>query len=117
MNGQILTFALISLLMGILVGMIVVLIIQLWRKKILSDSLVRSSQLIGKTATVEIPFDENSKGKIRLNIKDCVLELTACTDYSDKLQLGQTVLIIQVKDNNVWVVPHDINHESEESLS
>lgn len=110
MNNQILIIALIAIGIGVLCGAFIVFLIALQRQKKVVDSLVSEKNLIGLSGTVEIPFDRNSKGKVRLTIKGSTLDFVALTDESKGFNKGDRVLIVSARGNKVWVV-------SEESLS
>jgi membrane protein implicated in regulation of membrane protease activity len=69
-----------------------------------ANSLIRSNDLIGLVGTVEIPFDRNSKGKIRINVKDTSLDLVALTESSQTFKKGEQVYIVGIENSKVWVV-------------
>ncbi|MDY7019939.1 MAG: NfeD-like protein [Cyanobacteriota bacterium] len=69
-----------------------------------ADSLVRSDDLLGLPSFVEIPFDRNSRGKVRLNIKGKSLHLMAMTEEGHEFSLGDKVFVVGIEKNKVWVV-------------
>ena len=98
--------AIISIIVGILCGTIMAWVLYtLKHSKV--DSLVRSSDLVGLSGTVEIPFDKNSKGKIRINVKESVVEFIAFTEESRQFTRGEKAFIVGVENNRVWVVSED----------
>jgi hypothetical protein len=77
-----------------------------------ANSLARSSDLVGLCGTVLIPFNCESRGKVRVNVKGANVEFMAFTDESKSLEKGDRVLIVGLKNNRVWVVSeaHDLTH-------
>ncbi|NET49984.1 MAG: NfeD-like protein [Merismopedia sp. SIO2A8] len=75
------------------------------------DSLVRSSDLAGLIGIVEIPFNANSKGKVRVNVRGSLVEFVARTDEAEKtFEVGDRVLIVGTdgpESNRLWVVSTD----------
>lgn len=110
MNNQILMLALISVAVGIFGGMLIVLLVSIFRKRQVINSLVSPQDLLGLPCTVEIPFDANSRGKVRLNIKGSNLELVARTEESREFTKGEKVFIIGMENNQVWVVSKSSFH-------
>ncbi|MCT7967706.1 NfeD family protein [Laspinema sp. D1] len=74
-----------------------------------ANSLTRSSDLVGFSATVLLPFNCESKGKVRVNIKGSNVEFMAFTDESRFFNKGDRVLIVGLKNNRLWVVSEDSN--------
>lgn len=76
------------------------------------DSLVKSSDLVGLVGTVELPFDQSSKGKVRLQLKGVTLDFIALTDDPQGFQFGEQVLVVDTESNRLWVVSADaVNRE------
>lgn len=107
MNYLILTITVISILVGIFLGALIVWFIYFWRRREVIDSLMKPEDLIGLCGIVELPFDSDSKGKVRVNVKGSMVDLIAVTDDSSRLQVGDRVLIIQMQDNKVWVTSNN----------
>ena len=107
MNYLILTIAGISIAIGIFVGALIVWFIYFWRRRQIIDSLMKPEDLVGLCGIVELPFDADSKGKVRVNVKGSMVDLIAFTDDKAGFQVGDRVLIIQMKANKVWVTRHD----------
>lgn len=107
MSYPIVIITIISIILGIFIGALIVWFIYFWRQRAIVDSLVRPEDIIGLSGTVEIPFDINSKGKVRVNIKGSIVDLVSLTDESRQFEAGDRVFIIQVKGNKVWVVGED----------
>ncbi|MGK7947497.1 MAG: NfeD family protein [Xenococcaceae cyanobacterium] len=107
MNYLILAIAGISITIGIFVGALIVWFIYFWRRRQIVDSLIKAEDIVGLYGVVEIPFDADSKGKVRVNIKDSMIDLIAMTDDSREFHPGDRVLIIQIKDSKVLVVSED----------
>ncbi len=104
MDYIILVIAVISITIGIFVGALIVWFIYFWRRRQVVDSLIKPEDVVGLYGTVEIPFNADSKGKIRVNIKGSMVDLIAITEESRELNTGERALIIQMKENKVLVV-------------
>ena len=97
------TAALIALIFGLTSGTVMTGILRQLRRRP-ANSLIRTTDLAGKVGIVEVPFNANSTGKIRLTLKNTNVAFLARTDDLQDLQLGDRVVVIQVKDNRLWVV-------------
>ncbi len=105
MNSSVLVV--ISVLTGVLYGGLIVFLIFAARKNILVNSFGQTHTLVGSLGVVQIPFDYNSKGKVRVYSSDSMRECIALTDYPHSFEHGARILILQVKNAYVWVVPGD----------
>ena len=110
MKNQILMLVYISVLVGIFGGILIVLLLSIFRQRQVINSLVSPQDLLGLLCTVEIPFDNNSRGKVSLNIKGYNLELIARTEESTQFSKGEKVFIIGMENNQVWVVSKSSFH-------
>ena len=101
--------ALITVTIGICFGAVIVLLIVIQRRRQKVDSMVSTNNLIGLYGTVEVPFDNTCKGKIRVNIpgQGSTVDFVSCTDDSKSFQPGDRVFIVQVKKNQLWVISED----------
>ena len=97
------TVAIASVIMGILCGGLVSGSLRALRHQ-QADSLVRSADLVGIAGTVEVPFNANSRGKVRLQIKGSILDVIAYTDEAREFQTGEQVLVVGIDQNRLWVV-------------
>ncbi|MCL2925263.1 MAG: NfeD-like protein [Trichodesmium sp. MAG_R03] len=104
MKNQILMLVYISVAVGIFGGILIVLLLSIFRQRQVINSLVSPQDLLGLPCTVEIAFDTNSRGKVSLNIKGSNLELIARTEESTKFSKGEKVFIIGMENSQVWVV-------------
>lgn len=104
MNYLIIMIAGISITIGIFVGALIVWFIYFWRRRQIIDSLMKPDDLVGLCGIVELPFDATCKGKVRVDVKGSMVDLIALTDDEQEFQVGDRVLIIQMKANKVWVV-------------
>lgn len=116
-QAQLLIIALIAIAVGIFGGVVFVLVLQIQRRNVTIDSSIRSEQLIGAIGTVQVPFDQNSRGKIRVGIKGSLVDFIALTNSPDLLESGERVLIIDVRENKVWVVPENYLNRNLEKLT
>ena len=107
MNYLVLTIVGISIAIGIFIGALIVWFIYFWRRREVIDSLMKPEDLIGLEGIVELPFDTNSRGKVRVNVKGSMVDLSAQTDDQEGFQVGDRVLIIQMQANKVWVVRNE----------
>ena len=98
----------IALVMGLLIGGATASALQILRYRS-ANSMIAPGELVGQLGTVEIPFDQNSRGKGRLYFGDNVHEMMARTSDSQAFQAGDRVVVVGREDNQLWVV-------SEESL-
>jgi hypothetical protein len=66
--------------------------------------MVRADDLLGLPTIVEIPFNQNSRGKVRLNIKGTTLDMMAMTEDLQEFSKGDQAFVVGVEKNKVWVV-------------
>ncbi|AFY58930.1 NfeD-like protein [Rivularia sp. PCC 7116] len=107
--------ALIAIAIGICCGAVIVFLIVIQRRRQKVDSMRSTNNLVGLYGTVEIPFDKNCKGKIRVNMpgQNSTVDFVACTDDSKTLQPGDRVFIVQVRKNQLWVISENSLNNSE----
>ncbi len=107
--------ALMAVAIGIFCGAFIVLLIVIQRRRQKVDSMVSTNNLIGLYGTVEVPFDNTCKGKVRVNMpgQGSVMSYIACTDDSKGFQPGDKVFIVQVKKNQLWVIDESSLKDSE----
>ncbi len=113
MKNQILMIACISVGVGIFAGMLIVLLLSIFRQRQVINSLVSPQDFLGLVCTVEIPFDNHSKGKVSLYVKGSNLQLIARTEESKEFTKGEKVLIVGTENNQVWVVSQSFFHNEE----
>lgn len=92
---------------GIILGFLIVVILKLFQGKQSANSLLKSKELIGLSASVEIPFDCYNKGKVRVKNQEKITYYTAITDSKKELALDDQVMIIAIKKDCLFVVPKD----------
>ena len=107
MKYIIIIVACISIIIGLFVGALIVWFIYFWRRREIVDSLIKAEDIVGLYGTVEIPFNVESKGKVRVNIKGSMVDLIAITDEAREFNPGDRVFIIQMKNNKVLVISED----------
>lgn len=95
--------AMIAIIMGAFCGTAMVWILRSLRKQ-QADSLVRSQDLLGLAGIVELPFDRQSRGKIRIAVKGSTVEFMAMTTDETPFNLGDKVFVVGRENNKVWVV-------------
>ena len=92
-----------ALIMGTLLGgTLAIALRHLARRH--ADSLIRTEDFAGRLGIVELPFDAQSKGKVRLEIRGSVLHMMALTDDTKEFVPGDKVLVVNVENNRLWVV-------------
>lgn len=108
MNYLLVLIASVSVLIGLVCGGLIVFLLFAVRKKILANSLTHTRTLVGHIGTVQMPFDHDTKGKVRVSVENSTKELIAFTDYPHTFNQGDQVVIVQIKDTRAWVVPGNI---------
>jgi len=97
---------LMALLMGLLCGMAAAVALRSLSRNAIS-SLTRPEDLTGQIGTVEIPFDVHSRGKVRLKIRGSTVGFFALTQEDRAFQPGESVLVVGLENNKLWVVSAD----------
>lgn len=75
-----------------------------WLKHSESNSLVQQKHYIGRTATVTLPVDADSKGKIVLEFGNQHIDFIAETDDPNGFQKGDRVTVIEVHEGIARVI-------------
>jgi hypothetical protein len=108
MNNLLLQILIISVIIGIVVSVIFVIFLKISRgKKQTISSLLDSRKLVGLFGTVQIPFDNQTKGKIRVNFQGSIIDLMARSNSAQQFLIGDEVFVIEAKNNEVWVIPKE----------
>ena len=76
MNNLLVLVAGISVLIGLVCGGLVVFLLFSIRKKILANSLTHTHTLVGHIGIVQMPFDRDTKGKVKVFIENSTKEVT-----------------------------------------
>lgn len=94
----------IALAMGLFLGMAIAsTFLVLYYRQV--NSLVQSTDLVGLVGLVEIPFDNHTRGKVRVEVRGTVVDFIARTDEQNhEFVLGDPVLIVGNDNNRLWVV-------------
>ncbi|MDY6805094.1 MAG: NfeD-like protein [Cyanobacteriota bacterium] len=71
------------------------------------DSLVRTSDLIGLSGMVELPFDKNSRGKVLLNVKGSMVAFGAFTEENKEFAVGEKAFVVGMENNKLWVISEE----------
>jgi membrane protein implicated in regulation of membrane protease activity len=69
-----------------------------------ASGTVRSSDLVGRTAGVVVPFESGATGKVRVRVAGSEVDLLATTDDGEPLAGGDEVLILELKGDGGAVV-------------
>lgn len=96
----------ISLGIGVSFGTIIVGILTRLRRQ-QANSLILSEDLIGLWGTVEIPFDQNCKGKVRLYLKESMVDVVAITEDTHSFAKGDKVFVVGRSHNKVLVISEE----------
>lgn len=105
MNNLLLQVLIISVIIGIAFSLVFIVFIKISRgKKQTANSLLDSHKFIGLFGTVKIPFDNQTKGKIRVNFQGSIFDLIARSYSAQKFLIGDEVFVIEVQNNEVWVI-------------
>lgn len=104
MKNPIIVITGVVIILGIIVGALIVALIYLRRRKQIVDSLIRINNVVGCFATVEVPLKLNSPGKVRVRLKGSVVDFVAITDEIHEFSQGDSVVIVRIEGNKVWVV-------------
>lgn len=110
-----LAITLISMAMGLFFGTAMSGLL-LYLRHQQTDSLISHDDLLGLAGTVEIPFDAQSRGKVRLKVKGSILEVVAFTDGNRSFQPGEQVVVVGTQENRVWVVSSDSFNQPPDAL-
>lgn len=94
--------AVIALAMGVVCGWVAAVVMRSLSRQSVS-SLVKPEDLTGRMATVEIPFDFNSRGKVRLTVNNSTLSFLAMTQEEREFQAGDQVLVVGLERDKLWV--------------
>lgn len=84
-----------------------------WLSNNESDSSVREQDMVGARAEVLLPVGRDRVGKVRLFLKEQLIDARAVTDDDTEYPVGTTVMIYDTKDDGeVLVTKADENHGS-----
>lgn len=95
---------LLTVLIGIIIGSLIIIIFKLLQGKEPANSFVNLPDLIGLSATVEIPFNCDRQGKVKINYHGNIIFYPAVTDSKKELAIDDQVIIIAIKNNRLFVV-------------
>jgi len=73
------------------------------------NSLITPDDLIGATGTVELPCDSEHSGKVRLTLKGQQVEYPARTRHPTPLPWGETVVVVDVHERWVEIMPAGVD--------
>ncbi|CAD0228423.1 MULTISPECIES: NfeD-like protein [Planktothrix] len=96
----------ISLGIGVSFGTTIVGILGRLRRQ-QANSLILSEDMIGLSGTVEIPFDQNCKGKVRLYLKESMVDVVAITEDTHSFEKGDKVFVVGRSHNKVLVISEE----------
>jgi membrane protein implicated in regulation of membrane protease activity len=94
--------ALIAVGMGIFCGWIAASVLRSLSRQPIS-SMVKPEALIGQVGQVEIPFDQASRGKVKLVLGDSTVSYFAITQEERAFAVGESVLVVGMEHGKLWV--------------
>ncbi|WAS04410.1 hypothetical protein LQF76_10260 [Gloeomargaritales cyanobacterium VI4D9] len=80
------------------------------------NSLITPDDLIGATGTVELPCDPTHPGKVRLTLKGQQVEYPARTRHPTPLALGETIVVVDIHDQWVEIIPQGVDNSETKLL-
>ena len=95
--------AIASLLTGLIAGYLVTAIMRAVNKRE-SDSGVKEDNLVGQEARVLVGVSPESEGKVRLEVKGELLDMTAFTQENLALRPGDRALVVSIDNGRANVV-------------
>lgn len=104
--------AAIAIIMGLICGTAMASTLRLLGGRKGTNSMVRSDDLVGAVGTVEVPFNAQQRGKVRVNVKGSAIALFAMTEEDRDFQYGEQILVVNVQNNKAWVVSKDTLQQS-----
>jgi hypothetical protein len=113
--ADVLVFA-IALLVGSSIGFLAAAVLQTLRRQRV-NSLIQPQDWVGAKGTVELPFDAQSRGKVRLQLKGSLVDVIAFTHDTKPLNLGESIVVIGSENNRVWVVSDETLHQLSDDSS
>jgi membrane protein implicated in regulation of membrane protease activity len=94
--------ALIAVGMGIFCGWVAASVLRSLSRQPIS-SMVKPEALIGQVGQVEIPFDQASRGKVKLVLGDSTVSYFAITQEERAFAVGESVLVVGMEHGKLWV--------------
>ncbi|MEB3291178.1 MAG: NfeD family protein [Leptolyngbya sp.] len=93
---------LIAMGMGIFCGWVAAVVLRSLSRQPIS-SMVKPESLIGQVGEVEIPFDQASRGKVKIVLGDSTVSYFAITQEERAFALGDSVLVVGMEHGKLWV--------------
>ena len=95
----------VAIAIGLIVGLFIVLVIVVFRRRQFWQTQGDLNELVGTTGTVEVGFDEETSGKVRLQIAHRTIDCLAYSGESHHFEKGDQIVVVGVKGEKVWVIP------------
>ena len=102
----------IAIAVGIILGLLLVSIVVIRRRRQTFNSMMALEDCIGLSAVVEVPFDQTCSGKINIQLDNRTLACLAYSGEAHQFQAGDAVVIVGIKGKKVWVIPAQEFHAS-----
>lgn len=90
--------ALVSIVVGLLCGTAAAWVVHRLSKLESTGDVPTSAEFVGAMGTVLVEVDDDSRGKVRVSIRDQQVDLVAETSDEAPLKAGQKVLVVEYKD-------------------
>ena len=97
----------IAIAIGILCGGTTVGILGWLKTQEQANSLLTTDDWIGACGTVEIPFSQDTRGKVKLDVKGTQVRIQAQTSEAKEFEVGDRIVVIRVENNRAWIVAED----------
>jgi membrane protein implicated in regulation of membrane protease activity len=65
---------------------------------------VKRAELVGRSASVVVPLQSGSTGKVRVHVAESDVDLLAMTDDGEPLGNGEEVIVVELRDDGAVVV-------------
>jgi hypothetical protein len=78
-----------------------------WLRRDQSNTLIQVEDFAGAMGWVEIPFEAETRGKVKLEVAGSYLYMPARSSEARSFNVGDPILVVGLENNLVWVVADD----------
>ena len=96
-----------AIAIGLFCGVSTVAILGWLKTQEQANSLLTTDDWVGACGVVELPFDQDSRGKVKLEVKGAQVRTQALTAESKTFERGDRVIVIRMERNRAWVVAEE----------
>jgi membrane protein implicated in regulation of membrane protease activity len=97
---------------GLIAGLSVAILVRSLRRHN-ADSMTRSSDMIGATATVLVPIRKGQTGQIRCEMKGEIIDFMAISEGDEDLLPGVKVIVTGIENDRAAVIPLSALYEGD----